>query len=214
MRATVVTIRTTIEPAKTSTTHTLIISGNRARSTGEHDAWRLYDTKANTVTFVDDIAKTIRTEPLRTILSRRRAAHAAVLPAYYPRVKLVATGERKPLQNASAERNVIESGRYKRELWLAEHPAIPPGLFAMMHASESISSPLAPIMRAADEALLNAKGFPLVDHTEVPFGDAKMVVDRSVVSIAQQQVPETALALPKGYKDLTPKPAPGAKKKR
>ena len=212
VRATVVTIRTTIEPAKTAHTHTLVIAGDRARDTGERDAWRLYDTKANTVTFVDDVARTIRTEPLPAILARRRTATAASVAPYYPRVKLVATAEKKPLHGATAEQHVLESGKYKRELWLAEHPAIPGGLFAMMHASDALSSPLAPMMRAADEALLAARGFPLTDHTEVPLADGKMVVDRSVVSIAQQQVPEGVLALPKGYKDLTPKPPAPTKK--
>lgn len=214
VRATVVTIRTTIEPGQTAHTHTLMIVGDRARSTGERDRWRLYDTKAKTVTFVDDVAQTIRTEPLKTLMARRRTAAGSAVPAYYPRLRLVATGEKKPLHNASAERHVMESGRYRRELWLAEHPAIPSGLFAMMHASEAVSSPLAPMMRAADEALLATKAFPLADHTEVPLAEGKMVVDRSVVSIAQQQVAEGALALPKNYKDVTPKPPAPTKNKK
>jgi len=207
MRATVVTIRTTIERDKTTRDHMLVIAGGRARATNELDMWRLFDTNANTVTFVDDIEKTIRTEPLAKLLANRRKANAGALPAYYPRLTLRRTDESKAVAGANATRHVVESGAYRRELWMAEHPAIPRGLFAMMHASEVPSSPLAPMGRALDEALMTARGFPLVDRSEVPYDNGKLVVDRTVVSVAQREVPETMLQIPKGYKDLTPKPA-------
>jgi hypothetical protein len=191
-----------------------MIVGNRARSTSERDQWRLYDLTEKTVTFVDDVAQTIRTERLNALITRRRTATATAIPAYYPRLKLVPTGDKKPLHNASAERHVIESGRYKRELWLAQHPALPAGLLGMMYASEPVSSPLAPMTRAVDEALLATNTFPLADRSEVPLANGTMVIDRSVVSIAQQQVSEGALALPKNYKDLTPKPPAPAKSKK
>ncbi|HYR27585.1 MAG TPA: hypothetical protein VEU30_03925, partial [Thermoanaerobaculia bacterium] len=66
--ATVVSIRTTIEPGSKVTSHELVIADGRARSTSEQDVWRLFDTKADTVTTVDDIAKTFRTEPLSSLL--------------------------------------------------------------------------------------------------------------------------------------------------
>ena len=60
MRATVVTIRTTLQPANKNFTHSLMIANNLARSGDEVDAWRLFDLKKKQVTFVDDIAKTYR----------------------------------------------------------------------------------------------------------------------------------------------------------
>jgi hypothetical protein len=201
MQATVVTIRTALQPENRTHTRTLVIANDRARDTGEQDTWRLYDTKADTVTFVDDIAKTVRTEPLKSILQKRRAATAAALPPHYPRVRLVRPGTKKQLQGVSAEAVAIETGTYKRELWIAEHPDIPRGLFAMMHASEPQTSPLAPMMRAVDEALLTTRGFPLADRAAV----GNVVVDRSVISIAKQAMPEALLAIPNGYRDLTPK---------
>lgn len=209
VRATVVTIRTTVEPEKKSYGSAIIIAGDSARSTGELDTWRLFHTKANTVTFVDDVEKTIRTEALPEIVKRRTATNAAELPPHYPRAKLVRTDERRPMHGASAEKVTITSGGYTRELWLAEHPAIPRDLFAMMHASETPSSPLAPMMRDVDRALTAARGFPLVDRTTVPLGNRDLVVERTVVAIAQRDVPESMLATPKGYKDLTPPPKRG-----
>lgn len=205
MRATIVTIRTILKPEERTLTQTLVIAGARARDTSEQDVWRLYDTKANTVTFVDDLAKTFRTESLQTLIAQRRAITGAALPPHYPRVRLVRSGAKKPLQGATAESLAIESGAYKRELWLAEHPAIPRGLFAMMYASDAPTQPLAPMMRDVDAALIAVRGFPLADRAEVPVAKDKMVVDRAVISIAQKDVPENVMSIPKGYRDLTPK---------
>jgi len=212
VQATVVTIRTTVEPSKKTYTHSLIIAGDRARHTGELDAWRLYDTNANTITYVDDMKKTVRVEKVQDAQHRRRTALAGALPPHYPQLRLQATATKKPLHGTTATRNVIELNGYRRELWMAEHPAIPEGLFGMMQASERPSSPLAPMTRAVDEALMAARGFPLVDRSEITYGNQKMVVERSVVSIEKRNVPEAAVKLPRGYEDVTPKPVAAKKK--
>lgn len=207
-RATVVTMRTTIQPGNRTLTHEIVISGNTARSTSEHDTWRLFDVKAKTVTFVDDIERTIRTEPLTSIVKRSREGTSGKLPAHFRAARFVVGEARRPLLGVTARQSTIESGAYRRELWLAEHPAIPRGLFAMMHTAEVPSSPLAPMTRAVDDALGAVQGFPLLDHAEVPYGKKKMVIDRAVISVAQRDVPQTMIELPKGYRDLTVKPKP------
>ena len=199
VRATVVSIRTTV--GEKTHDHTLIMAGNRARFTGEQDTWRLYDTKASTVTFVDDVERTIRTEPLNVILARRRTATAARIAPQYPRARLVRTNDTKALQGATARKAVIESGQYRRELWLAEHPAIPRGLFAMMYFSDTPLSPLAPMMAAVDQALASERGFPLVDRATL---HGEVLIERTITGVVQREVPESALALPKDYKDTTP----------
>jgi hypothetical protein len=203
VRATVVTIRTSMVPESRTQTRTLVIAGDQARDTGEHEVWRLFDTKAGTVTFVDEIERTFRTESLKTILAQRRAITAKSLPPHYPRVRLVRPGTKRQIQGVTAELLVIESGAYKRELWLGEHPAIPRGLFAMMYASDPPTLPLAPMMRAVDDALIATRGFPLADHAEVPVSKDTLIVDRMVVDIATKDVPETLLAIPKGYRDVS-----------
>jgi len=207
VRATVLTIRTTTQPGNRTLTHTIVIAGDRARSTGEHDVWRLFDLKAKTVTFVDDVARTVRTEPLTAIVRNRRTQLAAPLPPHYARAKLEHTGKTRSLQGVNAQQSVITTGAYRREVWMAEHPAIPKALFAMMHASEPPATPLAPMLRAVDEALLATPGFPLLDHAELPYGNNKLVVEHAVTAIAQQNVPEALITIPKGYQDITPKPA-------
>jgi len=213
LEATVVTIRTTVAPENKTHEHTLVIAGDRARSTGEHDVWRLFDLKANRVTFVDDVAKTIRTEPLTALVQRRGAALAGALPPHYPRATLARSTERKALQGVNAQQVVIASGEYRRELWFGDHPQIPDALFAMMHASDLPSSPLAPMMREVDDALDSERGFPLSDRTEVPMGNDKLVVERTVTSVTRRPVPESLFALPRDYADVTPKPKTDEKKK-
>jgi hypothetical protein len=205
VRATVVTIRTTLQPENKTYNHALVIGNDRARFLGEHDAWRLFDTKAKRVTFVNDASKTARTEPLESIAGTRGAALAAALPPHYPRVQVTRPEARKQLLGVNARLVVLQVGAYKRELWLAEHRAIPDGLFAMMYASDPPSSPLAPMMRAAEEVLLREKGFPLADRSEIEYGKTKRVIDRTVLSIVQRNVPAALLEVPKGYEDKTPK---------
>ncbi|HEX6098514.1 MAG TPA: hypothetical protein VF432_19515 [Thermoanaerobaculia bacterium] len=201
VRATVVTIRTTVD--KKTHDHAIVIAGDRARSTSEHDTWRLFDTKAKTVTIVDDVERTVKTERLPDVLQRRNTVNAAVLPPHYPHAEFARTNERRAMQGVTAQKATIVSGGYTRELWLAEHPSIPADLFAMMHASEAPSSPLAPMMRDVDRELVAARGFPFLDRTTVPVGKGELVVERAVVGISQREVPESMLAIPKGYEDRT-----------
>ena len=206
LAATVIAVRTTI--GDKSTNHEVVIANGRARSTNEADVWRLFDTKANTVTFVDDVEKTIRVEPLETILTNRRATLAGTLPSHYPQAT-IKRGGTKPILGVNATQHVITAGAYRRELWIAEHRAVPEELFAMMHASDAPSSArMMPMVRDVEEELLRAKGFPLVDRTELPYGKKKMVVERTVTGIASRQVPEAMLTIPREYRDVTPKPAP------
>jgi hypothetical protein len=202
VRATVVTIRTSIQPGNRTLTHTIVILGDRARSTAEFDTWRLFDTKAKTVTFVDDVEQTIRTESLESILKRRRDATEESLPSHYRSARLLREDATRTIQGVTAKQSVIEAGAYRRELWFADHSSIPRGLFAMMTAAETPSSPLAPMMRAVDDALAKEEGFPLLEHTEIPYGETKMVINRVVTSIAKRDVPQATIVVPKGYRDV------------
>jgi hypothetical protein len=203
VRATVVTIRTVMKPEDRTIDHSLVIVGDRVRDTSERDNWRLYDAKSRTITTVDDLDRTVRSESFDAISKRRSTALAATVAPFYPQPALKRGGTRT-LQGVTAERWLMTSGSYKRELWIGEHPAIPAGVFAMMQASERISSPLAPIMREIDAALVAVRGFPLAERVEFPTGNASAVVEHNVVSIAQRDVPQAWITVPKGYRDLTP----------
>lgn len=214
VRATVVTIRTTSEPEKSTRNHAVVITNDRARSLHEQDLWRLFNLNDDRVVFVDDIAKTTRERTVTELSNERMRALAGELPSHYPRARFVVTDERKPLLGVQARKHVIEAGGYRRELWIADHQAIPDTLFSKMVSTETTTSPLAPMMRSVEEALMKLRGFPLVDRIEVTYGETKRVVERSVVGIEQKQVPEALVTLPDDYRDLTPRNEQQQKKKK
>jgi hypothetical protein len=206
IRATVVTIQTTIQPANKTYSHEIVIANNRARSTDEADQWRLFDFAQKQVTFVDDIAHTVRVQSFADAIATRRAAVAHAVPDGLPRAQFVVTDAQKTLQGVPTKQSVIRLGGYQRELWIGSHPLIPHGLFAMLQASEPASSPLAGITRPADEAFLEVQGFPLADHAELPYENKKMVVDNTVTKIEQRDVPATLLAVNGKYSEVKPAP--------
>ena len=202
IRATVVTIQTTIQPANKTYSHEIVIANNRARSTDEADQWRLFDFARKQVTYVDDIAHTVRVQSFADAIAARRAAVAHPLPDGMPRAQFVVTNAQKTLQGIPTKQSLIRLGAYQRELWIGSHPLIPRGLFALLQASEPASSPLAGITRADDEALMEVQGFPLADHAELPYENKKLVVDNTVVKIEQRDMPATLLTVSGKYSEL------------
>jgi hypothetical protein len=207
VHATVVTIRTTIQPANKTYTHTLFIANDLARSGDEVDEWRLFDFAQKQVTFVDDLTKTYRIEPFADVIASHKAAVAKSGADGMTRAQFTVTNAQKTLQGFSAKQSIIRLGGYQRELWIASHPLIPRGLFAMMQASDPVSSPFAGVTRAVDDALLDVQGFPLADHAELPYGNQKLVVDKSVVKIEQRDVPASWLTVNSKYSKEKTTPA-------
>ena len=209
VQATVVTIRTTVQPANRTIHHTVVIGEGVARTTDEAETWRLYDLRQNRVTFVDDLAKSFRRESMQSLIAARRAVLKRPVDRVVPKAEIVRNGTQRTIAGVPATQSVIRLGDYQRELWFGEHPQIPSNLFAMMHASDPPSTRLAAIVAPVDEALLSVRGFPLAEHAEMPYGDEKMVVDRAVVTVERKNVPASMLEVPSGYKDATA-PAPAS----
>jgi hypothetical protein len=207
IHATVVTIVTTIQPANKTFTHTLIIANGRARSGDEVDHWRLFDFAQKRVTFVDDLTRTYRNATFDDLIAARRTGIARPVPEGLPRAQFAVTSASRSLQGVMAKQSVIRLGAYQRELWIGSHPLIPKGLFAMLQASEPVSSPLAGVTRSVDEAVLEIEGFPLADHSELPYENKKLIVDHNVVKIEQRDVPASWLNLPRSYTTTPKRPA-------
>ena len=77
--ATVVTLRTTLQPANKATTTTIVIADDLARSTEEVGEWRLFDVKESRVAFVNDFVKTYRYETLESMRDRHDDASSEPL---------------------------------------------------------------------------------------------------------------------------------------
>jgi len=201
-RATVVTIRTVVQPNNRTTTHAIVIGESVARSTEEAGTWRLFDFRRDRVTFVDDVERTYRVVRLSTLVEERRARNSREAIPAHPRAEYVVTDERQTILGAQARQSTIRMGNYERELWFASHPRIPANLFALMLASERRTSSFGQVSKSIDEGLLAARGFPLFDHAELPYGKEMLVVDRNVVSIEQKSVPATLLQIPRTYREI------------
>ncbi len=202
IRATVVTVRTTVAPSNRTTTHAVVIGESVARSTDEAGTWRLFDFRHNRVTFVDDVEKTYQVFPLSALVEERRAINSRESIPAYPAAQFTVTGEQQTVLGTPARQAVVRMGNYERELWFGTHPKIPANLFALMLASDRRPTAFGQIAKQLDEGLLAARGFPLLDHAELPYGKEMMVVDRNVVGIDERNVPTTLLQIPTGYEQI------------
>ena len=81
----------------------------------------------------------------------------------------------------------------------------------MMTASSPLSSPIAPMMKQVDAALIEVKGFPLIDHSELPMGDKTLVVEHSVIKVDQRDIPRSWLNVPGTYTGLPQTTEPAAR---
>lgn len=202
VKATVLTIRTTLQPAARTTNHAVIIANAKARATDDAEEWRLYDLDAGTVTYVNDLAKTYRTQPFETLLARRRAVLRRPVDRELPAAQFESTGAQREILGVAATQSLIRLGGYQREVWFGKHPLIPDELFAMIHASADPSTRLGAVVSRADEGLIAARGFPLFDRAEMPFGKQTMIVERVVAAIEQKDVPAAMLQIPAGYAEI------------
>ncbi len=236
IQATVVTIQTSLQPQNKALTHSIVIANGLARSDDELDHWRLFNLDQNSITFVDDLAKTYYTVPVdvgprpsaaaegggptwvqtgakrpsaaaegggptwvQTGAKRPSAAAEGGGPTWVqtgakrPSAAAegggptwVQTGAKRVVNGVEASQFLIRMGAYQRELWIGAPPSIPQQLFAMMNAD-----------------LSTIRGFPMLDHSELPYGKSKLIVDRSVVKIEQKNVPQSLLTLRSDYKNIT-----------
>jgi hypothetical protein len=165
--ATVITIRTSLQPQNRAITHSIVIANNRARSDNDLDRWRLFNLEDNTITYVDDLAKTYYTLPFT--------------PGQ-PGAAVIHTGAKRVLQGVETSQFLIRAGAYQRELWIGAPNNVPQQLFGMMNAE-----------------FAQIRGFPLIDHAELPYGKSKLVVDNAVVKIEQKNVPLSLLNVRSEY---------------
>lgn len=208
VEARVLTIRVNI-PEERAFTTSFIVAGTKVRLGSEADRWRLFDLETGSVTFVDDVERTYRTESLGELVRRRRAALRRPLPDGLPRATITKTGASRSFNEIPAEHYLIQLGGYKREVWLSRQPLIDPRFFAMLIASEPIDPESAPAMVNVDVELSRLQGFPVFDRSEMPFGEGSLVIERLLMSVETRRVPRSWIEIPGDYRDESVKGSPG-----
>jgi hypothetical protein len=206
IRATVLTIRATIRPQNKAFVYWLAIADDRARLGSEVDQWRLFDFQKQTVTFVDDLARTYRTVDMPSLVAAYRSSASTALPDGIPLAEYVATEQQRTICGITATLSIVRMGGYERELWMAEAKAIPPELFPLMLASQPSDSLLRGAMRDVAPALLQLRGFPLADRARLTYGNTQMSVDREVVRIEAKDVPASWLNIDRDYRETVARP--------
>jgi len=189
IQATVVTIQTTLQPQNKILSNSIVIGNGRARSDDEVDHWRLFDLEQNRVTYVNDLTRTYYT------VAAKKVEDSGPPLSGQPGAAVVHTDAKRVLQGVEATQYLMRLGAYQRELWIGNPPSIPDQLYGLMNPS--------------DDELSKVRGFPLVDHAELPYGKSKLVVDRTVVKIENRDVPESLLNVTRDYKEVR---APGARR--
>jgi hypothetical protein len=203
MRATVVTILTTTAPANKTLTSELAIADGKARFSNEVDRWRLFDFQNKRVVFVDELTKSFRTATFDSLLADRRKSLAAAPDDRLGRATFEKTTNFRQIAGVSATQYVIRMGRYERQLWIGQHPSIPPSLFALMNASQPETTPIGAVTREPLQAILDLTGYPLIDHSDLPYDGKSIGIERSVASVAEKEIPADWLDIPEGFRDVT-----------
>ena len=195
-RATVITMRTTLQPPPQTVSQTIAIAEGKARVSTDVDTWRLFDFAKKQVTWVDSIAKTSRAETFASLLARRRQALTSPPREGGPHAQSGLTGARKTIAGVASSEWVLREGAYERHVWIARHPSIPDDLFAMLQSTAPSAASATGPARAAEEGLLRIPGFPMADHAELPYGRSRLVVDTVVLSVEQHDVPQSWFNVP------------------
>jgi hypothetical protein len=207
--ATVLSIRMSI-PGERASVYLVAMHDQKVRIGSEADRWRLFDLRNRSITFVDDVGRTFRTRTMADLLRDRSALMARDLPAGVPLARVEPIAGAKTVAGIPASGFRITVGGYERELWISQRVLFSPDFLSMYLASESIGTPFAAVMRDAYRSLGTMRGFPVHDHSEMPWGEGRLVIERTVTSQEQRNVPAVWFEIPPGYRDLTPaSPSPG-----
>ena len=195
-------IHTNLQPENKAFLHLIAIAGGKARIGNEVDEWRLLDLDSNSVTFVDDIARTYRTRSFAALMREKRAALSRPLPELVPRAEFIATEERRSFGPFAARLFLIRLGDYQRSLWMSTALDVSSRLFPLMVASDPVTTAYAPSMSQVFEELTRLGGFPIIDRGDMMWAGEPHIVEKKLIRIEQRNVPASWLEIPADYRNL------------
>lgn len=210
VRATVLSIRTNMSGKSHGFRHLIVYANNRVRIGNEVDSWRLFDLAARTVTTVDEVTRTYRTDSLSTVVRRHRQLLATPIPDLIKPAEVEIVPHPASWNNIPIRRYRIRLGGYRRELWMSTTIIIPEPFWAMYLATEPLDGPYAGILQKTNGLLLLSAGFPVVDRSDMEYDGKTLVIEKVLEKVEDRAVPASWLKVPAGYRNLTPATKPGA----
>lgn len=180
----------------------VVLADEKMRIGDEADRWRLFDLRDDSVTFVDDIAKSYRTVSGVELRKAAVASSQTALPGPVSPATIVPGTEQRTIAGYEARPLFIQLGDYCRELWISDQMPVPKGFLALAFASELSEGPYAGVMRKVTPQLLAQQGFVVLDRSSVPAGTRILLIETSLVRVEEGSIPAVWLSIPPGYTNL------------
>jgi hypothetical protein len=136
-------------------------------------------------------------------MRKRQAALRQPPPKGLAPASITKTGGTRTFAGITGEQYLVRMGRYQQELWLSSEPLVAPQFLSMKIASDPLNEDTAPAMRQVDAQLSRMEGFPLFERSELPYGDKRLVIEKTLVRIEQKLVPRSWITIPEDYRDVT-----------
>ena len=204
IQARVLTLVTTMQPANKTLNTEVVIVDSKVRIADELDRWRLFDLDRNEVVQVDEVTKSYRRFKLDELLAQKRAATRTPSDGLLPPVTLQRSGRTQNIGATQAHEWVMQLGGFRRELWLSDEPLAGKKFWPLFIASEPISGAYPSRTAQLQLQLAGENGFPVLDQTEVQFGNTNMRVERHLAKNEQKAVPQSLIEIPRDFTDVTP----------
>jgi hypothetical protein len=202
VEATVYSFRVRVAPEGRETIERFAIHAGRLRLPGERLRWRLIDLREHTVTFVDELAKTVERKSFEEVLTELRAASAR--DEGVPVARVVPGGEERQLHGQRVDLYVMTLGSgYVRRLWITREPFIHEDVFLVLLATNPPSNRNLPALRELIDLIDRIDGYPLLDQSEMTLGGVEHTIERSLIAVADQSVPAAWFELP-GWAETSP----------
>ncbi len=195
---------TVVSPENRSFRWQVLTDGTRVRFGDEAESWRLFDTHAKTIAFVDETRRTWRSVTFDEALGERRRLLDTPLPEGAPRARVTeeALG---PVEGRDAVGVSVEAGGYRRTLVLSKEAILPAGSAAMKLATDPLEPEYAGMLRDLLPVLLTKEGTTLSDRNEITWDGGAMRVETRLISVRANTLPKSLFEVPAGYRVEQPK---------
>lgn len=193
--ATVASFRVTATPGGAETVEQIAVANNLIRFPDETGRWRLFDIEAGNVTIVDEISREVERRSFDEVLDELRSASRQASRG--PVAAITGTGDIETIAGFEAERFLvtIEEG-YERELWISSRPLFHSDLFLLRMATDSFPAENLPVLRRVISLIDETGGFPVLDRSRMVLDGEEYTIERSLMTVADQQVPASWFELP------------------